>query len=424
MTIRGDRPPRLGSDVVACEDIRKVLVAYSEYEQQTHITDQYGGDRALARRRELVASATQKRADELYDGKPWVNLSEEELMQGLKTFAGVDMQQTSDKDSCRQIVRALKMGASAPVDSSVFTQKRVLRKYLANSRLTEVVRSDGRQYTLKHGKVLVEATAAGVEPFEFRRKEEKMMRFDLVIHYPDALFNNVAKQQRDQAVIEANDAERRQTAKRRDARSMAASRTKSHISSADKHDSRENTKAAGLKAERNRRYDNNESFVCGKQGHEHWDCPQGQQRKAGKGAHDQIHGHTHTQQQQSTNNPAQHIRSKTTGMAPASSGYQTASKAVVTKTEPAAPEASTPNAEGYVYFRVPREKMAPVDSGLTETVQHQVSRSAGPQNAAPALHTVLVQPAATTSQQWRRGSSTIYSARVAVVQPADVVRQS
>ena len=40
-------------------------------------------------------------ADECYDRKPRVDLSEEELMQGLKRAAGVDMQQTSDEDSCR-----------------------------------------------------------------------------------------------------------------------------------------------------------------------------------------------------------------------------------------------------------------------------------------------------------------------------------
>ena len=30
-------------------------------------------------------------ADEFYDDKPWVDLSEEELMQRLKKFAGVDV---------------------------------------------------------------------------------------------------------------------------------------------------------------------------------------------------------------------------------------------------------------------------------------------------------------------------------------------
>ena len=182
------------------------------------------------------------------------------------------------------------MDASVPVDSRVLMQKRALRKYLADSGLTEVVRPDGRQYTLKHGKVLVEAIAAGIEPLEFRRKVEKKMRFDLVAHDPDALFNIIAKQQRDQAVIQANDAERRQTAKRLDSRSMAAAGTKPQGRAVDEHDSRENAKAAGVKAERSRRYDNNECFVGGKRGHKQWDCPQSQQGKAGKGVHDHSHG--------------------------------------------------------------------------------------------------------------------------------------
>ena len=46
-----------------------------------------------------------------------------------------------------------------------------LRKYPPDSWLTEVMKPDGRQYTLKPGKVLVEAIAAGIEPLEFRRKK-------------------------------------------------------------------------------------------------------------------------------------------------------------------------------------------------------------------------------------------------------------
>ena len=120
-------------------------------------------------------------------------------MQGLKTFAGVDMQQTSDEDFCRQIFRVLKTGASVPVDSRVFLQKRALRKYLADSGLTQVVRPGRRQYTLKHGKVLVEAIAAGIEPLEFPRKVEKSMLLDLVTHDRDALLSIIAKQQRKHA---------------------------------------------------------------------------------------------------------------------------------------------------------------------------------------------------------------------------------
>ena len=96
-------------------------------------------------------------------------------------------------------------------------------------------------------------------------------------------------------------------------------------------------------------------------------------KPAGSGG-ERRHGQTPIQQQQSTSGPAQHTQSKTTGIAPASatpraSGYQTASKAVVSGTEPAAPEASTQNDElQYVYTGVPRENSARVDNGLTETV--------------------------------------------------------
>ena len=49
----------------------------------------------LARRRELVDSATQMMvADEFYDGKPWIDLSELELKKGLEKFAGDDVHQT------------------------------------------------------------------------------------------------------------------------------------------------------------------------------------------------------------------------------------------------------------------------------------------------------------------------------------------
>ena len=68
-------------------------------------------------------------------------------------------------------------------------------------------------------------------------------------------------------------------------------------------------------------------------------------------------------------------------------------------------------------LKVTVHKMAPVDNGLTKTVQHQVPQSAGPQNAAPVLHSVPVQPPATASQHWCGDSSALFSARVAIVQP-------
>ena len=48
VTIGGDRPPRLGGDVVTFEDMRQFLVAYLEYEQQMHVANEDGGDRVLA----------------------------------------------------------------------------------------------------------------------------------------------------------------------------------------------------------------------------------------------------------------------------------------------------------------------------------------------------------------------------------------
>ena len=101
------------------------------------------------------------------------------------------------------------MDASVPIDGRVFMQKCALRKYFADSGLPEVVRPDGRKYTLKYGKVLVETTVAGIKPHKFRHKVENKMRFDVVTHDPDALLNIIANRQRDQAVIKANDAERR-----------------------------------------------------------------------------------------------------------------------------------------------------------------------------------------------------------------------
>ena len=83
------------------------------------------------------------------------------------------MHQTSDENFRTQIFLVLKMDASVPVSSRVFMQKLALREYLADIGLTEVVMPDGRQYTLKHGKVLLEAIAAGLELLEFRRKVEK-----------------------------------------------------------------------------------------------------------------------------------------------------------------------------------------------------------------------------------------------------------
>ena len=71
----------MGGDVAAFQYMRKSRVFYSEYKQQMNITSQDGGDRVLARRRELADSVTPIMvAGEFYDGKPWIDLSEVELI--------------------------------------------------------------------------------------------------------------------------------------------------------------------------------------------------------------------------------------------------------------------------------------------------------------------------------------------------------
>ena len=78
-------------------------------------------------------------ADEFYDGKPKVDLSEEELMQGLKMFAGVDMQETSDEGFLPPDIPCAEDGCER-----AGRYQGSLRKYLADSGLTEVVRPDSR----------------------------------------------------------------------------------------------------------------------------------------------------------------------------------------------------------------------------------------------------------------------------------------
>ena len=123
-------------------------------------------------------------------------------------------------------------------------------------------------------------SSAEIDPLEFRRK---LKVFDLVKHDPDALFSNIGKQLRDEAVFEANDSARLQMGTRRDDGSVAAAATKPQGRGDDEHDLREGVKVAFVKVQRNSRNDNKERFVCGKQGHKQRNCPRGQQGKAEEG---------------------------------------------------------------------------------------------------------------------------------------------
>ena len=104
--------------------------------------------------------------------------------------------------------------------------------------------------------MLIEGLAEGIEPIEVRRKVDTNMRFDLVTHEHDGLFSIFAKELRDRDEIEANDALPRQTVKRRDAKWVAVTGTKSQGSTASGHDSRDSPMAAGLQTERNPTYGN------------------------------------------------------------------------------------------------------------------------------------------------------------------------
>ena len=61
---------------------------------------------------------------------------------------------------------------------------------------------------------------------------------------------------------------------------------------------------------------------------------------------------------------------------PRASAYKTASKAVVTDAELDALGVSTQNDDDYVYSHAMPDKMVPVNDGLTERVQLQISQSA------------------------------------------------
>ena len=70
-----------------------------------------------------------------------------------------------------------------------------------------------------------------------------------------------------------------------------------------------------------------------------------------------------------------------------------------------------------MYIRVPRENVAPVDTGRTQTVQHHVSQRAGRQNGAPVLRSIPVRLSAPASQRWLEDSSNISHVLVSDMQP-------
>ena len=90
---------------------------------------------------------------------------------------------------------------------------------------------------------------------------------------------------------------------------------------------------------------------------------------------------------------------------------------MVTGTEPVATATSTRQVDDNVYIRVPREKVAPVNTERTQTVQQHVSQSSAPSNATPVLQSAPVQLPAPAAKQWRGDLRTILYARASVSHP-------
>ena len=79
-------------------NIVKLFLPVPNYEQQMRIIFEYGGDMMLAEKRDILDSETHVMvADEVYDDKATVGLSDEEPKKALKPFAAVDALLTSDE---------------------------------------------------------------------------------------------------------------------------------------------------------------------------------------------------------------------------------------------------------------------------------------------------------------------------------------
>lgn len=98
---------------------------------------------------------------------------------------------------------------------------------------------------------------------------------------PDVPFKNIAEQQWNHYVIEANDGGPRQTAQMRDACSVPAVGTKRKDAGAAWHDTRDGPNTAGVKEGRTRRTAIT-CPVCLKQGHKQLDCPKASRARRGK----------------------------------------------------------------------------------------------------------------------------------------------
>lgn len=171
--------------------------------------------------------------------------------------------------------------------------KHALRKHFADSGLTNVVKPNSQDYRLKNGKVMEGVVAARVQLLTSSAEDKRKPRLYFRTHDSGALFSLTAKRQRGQAVIKANHAARRQTARRLDATLVRAATTKPGGSAASEKSTPEGANAALLEGERNRRHDNNECMCVACKSHATALTP----KSSGDGVNAQSHGQSPEQQQ-------------------------------------------------------------------------------------------------------------------------------
>ena len=212
---------------------------------------------------------------------------------------------------------------------------------------------------LTHDRVLVEAMAAGIEPLEFRRQMRKkrvsISQFLILTHCSTLLPSSYGTKLELRPTM-------LNVSKRQSGVTLGRWRcgTKPQEDAADELDCRESAKAAGVIAERNCRYDNNECYMCGKQGHKQRDCPGIQKGQAGKafmaGATARPPYSSSSSQVVPLSIPGARPRRWPLRPPPLELVRARPLKiAVVTEIKLTAPDLSTQNDDDNVYIRLPRE---------------------------------------------------------------------
>ena len=110
--------------------------------------------------------------DYVNNDKAVVALAWEEPANEFQMFAAIDVQLIYDEGVLLLNIECTKkIDVRSTIDRMVLMPKHVMRKCLSDGRLAEVVKPTGRQYRLKHGKVLRNATAAAIENEDWKGNE-------------------------------------------------------------------------------------------------------------------------------------------------------------------------------------------------------------------------------------------------------------